>query len=228
MLLQSCKAWSGRHGAYLKEALKQGWQCVESWLWMRVSLLNIPRYIFIVQRLSILSKLDYNNPYLIWAELYFSNLNYLIILDTWPIWPSRRPHKSRCISWSYLSFGPILFAVHLLVWPSYGDNTCPFGFGNNNSETTFSGFRCLASSIFESEHACHFHLCGSWLLDICLFGNRHGVDSYPLQPLFNLASTHRASISFLKLIATASSPLPSFRHGLLILQLLQFFHCIRE
>jgi hypothetical protein len=48
------------------------------------------------------------------------------------------------------------------------------------------------------------------------------------QPLFNLTSTHRASISFLKLIATASSPLPSFRHGLLILQLLQFFHCIQE
>jgi hypothetical protein len=22
----------------------------------------------------------------------------------------------------YLSFGPILFAAHLLVWPSYGDN----------------------------------------------------------------------------------------------------------
>jgi hypothetical protein len=47
--------------------------------------LNIPRYIFIVQRLSILSKLDFNNPYSIWAELYLLNLNYLIILDTWPI-----------------------------------------------------------------------------------------------------------------------------------------------
>jgi hypothetical protein len=45
-------------------------------------LLNNPRYIFIVWRLSILSKLDSNNPYHIWAELYFSNLNYLIILDT--------------------------------------------------------------------------------------------------------------------------------------------------
>jgi hypothetical protein len=34
---------------------------------------------------SILSKLVSNNPYRIWAELYFPNLNYLIILDTWPI-----------------------------------------------------------------------------------------------------------------------------------------------
>jgi hypothetical protein len=50
-----------------------------------VCVLNIPRYIFIVWRLSILSKLDSNNPYHIWAELYFLNLNYLIILDTWPI-----------------------------------------------------------------------------------------------------------------------------------------------
>jgi hypothetical protein len=87
--------------------------------------LNIPRYIFIVHGLSILSKLDSNNPYCIWAELYFSNLNYLIILDTWLIWPSRGPRRSRFISWSYLSFGPILFAAHLLVWPSYGDNRCP-------------------------------------------------------------------------------------------------------
>jgi hypothetical protein len=52
---------------------------------VNVCLLNIPRYIFIVQRLSILSMLDSNNPYHIWAELYFSNLNYLIILDIWPI-----------------------------------------------------------------------------------------------------------------------------------------------
>jgi hypothetical protein len=51
----------------------------------RVCLLNILRYIFIAQRLSILSKLDSNNPYRIWAEFYFLNLNYLIILDTWPI-----------------------------------------------------------------------------------------------------------------------------------------------
>jgi hypothetical protein len=122
MLLQSCKAWSGRHGAYLKEALKQGWRCAESWLWMRVSLLNIPRYIFIVRRLSILSKLDANNPYRIWAELYFLILNYLIILDTWPIWPSWRPRRSRFTSSSYLSYRPILFTAHLLVWPSYGDN----------------------------------------------------------------------------------------------------------
>jgi hypothetical protein len=63
-----------------------------------VSLLNNPRYIFIVQRLSILSKLDSNNPYRIWAELYFSNLNYLIILDTWPIQPSRRWRRSRFAS----------------------------------------------------------------------------------------------------------------------------------
>jgi hypothetical protein len=86
-------------------------------------LLNIPRYIFIVRRLSILSKLDCNNPYRIWAEIYFPNLNYLIILDTWPIWPSWRPRRSRFISGSYLSFGPILFMAHLLVWPCYGDNS---------------------------------------------------------------------------------------------------------
>jgi hypothetical protein len=125
MLSRSCKAWSERHDAYLKEVLKQGWRCAESWLWMRVSLLNILRYIFIVQRLSILSKLDSNNPYRIWAELYFLNLNYLIILDTWPIWPSWRPRSSWFTSWSYLSFSPILFAAHLLVWPSYGDNSNP-------------------------------------------------------------------------------------------------------
>jgi hypothetical protein len=63
-----------------------------------VFLLNNTRYIFIVRRLSILSKLDSNNPYRIWAELYFPNLNYLIILDTWPIWPSRRPRRSRFAS----------------------------------------------------------------------------------------------------------------------------------
>jgi hypothetical protein len=61
-------------------------------------LLNIPRYIFIVRRLSILSKMDSNNPYRIWAELYFLNLNYLIILDTWPIRPSRRPRRRRFTS----------------------------------------------------------------------------------------------------------------------------------
>jgi hypothetical protein len=61
-------------------------------------LLNNPRYIFIVWILFILSKLDSNNPYHIWAELYFSNLNYLIILDTWPIRCSRHPHRSRFAS----------------------------------------------------------------------------------------------------------------------------------
>jgi hypothetical protein len=88
-------------------------------------LLNNLRYIFIFQRLSILSKLDSNNPYCIWAELYFSNLNYLIILDTWLIRPSKRPRRSRFASQSYSSFGSILFAAHLLVQPNYGDNTCP-------------------------------------------------------------------------------------------------------
>jgi hypothetical protein len=52
---------------------------------VNVCVLNIPRYIFIVRRLSILSKLDSNNPYRIWVELYFLNLNYLTILDTWLI-----------------------------------------------------------------------------------------------------------------------------------------------
>jgi hypothetical protein len=63
-----------------------------------VFLLNNPRYIFIVRRLSILSKLDSNNPYRIWAELYFPNLNYRLILDTWLIRPSRRPRRSRFTS----------------------------------------------------------------------------------------------------------------------------------
>jgi hypothetical protein len=63
-----------------------------------VFLLNNPRYIFIVRRLSILSKLDSNKPYRIWAELYISNLNYRIILDTWSIQPSRCPHWSRFTS----------------------------------------------------------------------------------------------------------------------------------
>jgi hypothetical protein len=61
-------------------------------------LLNNPRYIFIVRRLSILSKLDSNNPYHIWVQLYFLNLNYLIILDTWLIRPSRCPRRSRFTS----------------------------------------------------------------------------------------------------------------------------------
>jgi hypothetical protein len=45
---------------------------------VNVCVLNISRYIFIVQILSILYKLDSNNPYRIWAELYLPNL----ILDT--------------------------------------------------------------------------------------------------------------------------------------------------
>jgi hypothetical protein len=91
-----------------------------------VCVLNIPRYIFIVRRLSILSKLDSNKSYRIWTDLYLPNLNYLIILDTWPIWPSWRPRRSRFTSWSYLSFRRILFVAHLLVWPSYGDNSIPW------------------------------------------------------------------------------------------------------
>jgi hypothetical protein len=58
-------------------------------------LLNNPGYIFIVRRLSIVSKLDSNNPYRIWVELYLPNLNYLIKLDTWPIRPFRCPRRSR-------------------------------------------------------------------------------------------------------------------------------------
>jgi hypothetical protein len=61
-------------------------------------LLNNARYIFIVRGLSILSKLDSNNPYRIWAEVYFLNLNYLIILDIWPIRSSRRSRRSRFAS----------------------------------------------------------------------------------------------------------------------------------
>jgi hypothetical protein len=48
---------------------------------LSVSLLNNIRYIFIVWRLSIVSKSDSNNPYRICAELYFPNLNYLTKLD---------------------------------------------------------------------------------------------------------------------------------------------------
>jgi hypothetical protein len=64
-----------------------------------VSLLNNLRYIFIVQRLSIVSKSDSNNPYRIWAGLYFPNLNYLTKLDahtkldTWLIRPYRHPRR---------------------------------------------------------------------------------------------------------------------------------------
>jgi hypothetical protein len=63
-----------------------------------VFLLNNLRYIFIGRRLCIVSKLDSNNPYHIWVELYFSNRNYLIKLDTWPIRPFRRPRRSRFAS----------------------------------------------------------------------------------------------------------------------------------
>jgi hypothetical protein len=69
-----------------------------------IPLLNNLRYIFIVQRLSIISKSDSNNPYCIWAELYFPNLNYLTKLDahtkldTWPIRPYRHRHRGRFAS----------------------------------------------------------------------------------------------------------------------------------
>jgi hypothetical protein len=64
-----------------------------------VPLMNNLRYIFIVRRLSIVSKSDSNNPYRIWAVLYFLNLNYLTKLDahtkldTWPIRPYRHPRR---------------------------------------------------------------------------------------------------------------------------------------
>jgi hypothetical protein len=51
---------------------------------MRVSI-EYPKAQIYNLKTSILSKLDSNNPYCIWAELYFLNLNYLIILDTWLI-----------------------------------------------------------------------------------------------------------------------------------------------
>jgi hypothetical protein len=66
--------------------------------------LNNLRYIFIVQRLSIVSKSDSNNPYRIWAELYFLNLNYFTKLDAhtkldiWPIRPYRHPRRSQFAS----------------------------------------------------------------------------------------------------------------------------------
>jgi hypothetical protein len=69
-----------------------------------VSLLNNLSYIFIDQRLSIISKSDSNNPYRIWAEHYFPNLNYLTKLDahtkldTWPIQPYRHPRRGRFTS----------------------------------------------------------------------------------------------------------------------------------
>jgi hypothetical protein len=69
-----------------------------------VPLLNKIRYIFIVLRLSIISKSDSKNPYRIWAELYFLNLNYLTKLDahtkldTWPLRHHRHPHRGRFTS----------------------------------------------------------------------------------------------------------------------------------
>jgi hypothetical protein len=69
-----------------------------------VPLLNNLRYIFIVRRLSIISKSDSNNPYRIWVELYFPNINYLTKLDThnkldtWPIRPYRHPRRGRFAS----------------------------------------------------------------------------------------------------------------------------------
>jgi hypothetical protein len=71
---------------------------------LSVPLLNNLRYIFIVRRLSIISKSDSNNPYRIWAELYFLNPNYLTKLDahtkldTWPIRPYRHPRRGRFTS----------------------------------------------------------------------------------------------------------------------------------
>jgi hypothetical protein len=64
-----------------------------------IFLLNNVRYIFIVWRLSIVSKSDSNNPYRIWAELYFLNLSYLTKLDahtkldTLPIQSERHPRR---------------------------------------------------------------------------------------------------------------------------------------
>jgi hypothetical protein len=69
-------------------------------------------YIFIVWRLSILSKLDSNNPYRIWAELYFLNLNYFIILDTSPILALQTPVQE--LIWKLIVF---IFWVHLVRGP---------------------------------------------------------------------------------------------------------------
>jgi hypothetical protein len=69
-----------------------------------VPLLNNLRYIFILQRLSIISKSNSNNPYRIWAELYFPNLKYLnkldthTKLDTWPIRPYRHRRRGQFAS----------------------------------------------------------------------------------------------------------------------------------
>jgi hypothetical protein len=83
MLPRSCKGMIGAAwclpGRNLETGVAMRRELVSECMFF---LLNNPRYIFIIRRLSILSKLDFNNPYCIWAELYFLNLNYLIILDT--------------------------------------------------------------------------------------------------------------------------------------------------
>jgi hypothetical protein len=48
-----------------------------------------------------------------------------------------RPRRSRFASPLQLTLKPILLAAHLLAQLNYGDNTCPPGFGNNNSEAIF-------------------------------------------------------------------------------------------
>jgi hypothetical protein len=58
------------------------------------------------------------------------------------------------IFWANLVRGPPSGSAKL--WQQH----MPPGFGNNNSETTFSGFRHLASSISGFEHARHLHLHG--------------------------------------------------------------------
>jgi hypothetical protein len=82
-------------------AMRRELVCERVWF---VPLLNNLRYIFIVRRLSIVSKSDCNNPYRIWDELYFLNLNYITKLDahtkldTWPIQPYRHPRRGRFAS----------------------------------------------------------------------------------------------------------------------------------
>jgi hypothetical protein len=58
-----------------------------------IFLLNNLRYIFIVRRLSIISKSYSNNPYRIWAKLDAHTK-----LDTWPIQPYRHPRRGRFTS----------------------------------------------------------------------------------------------------------------------------------
>jgi hypothetical protein len=124
-------------------------------------LLNNPRYIFIVRRLSILSKLDSNNPYCICAELYFLNLNYLIILDTWPIQPSRRrtgadlyvnriqllgPSCSRPTFWfsqiMAITHAPLVSAIIILKPPFLISVASPLRSLSLNTHATFIYTRC--------------------------------------------------------------------------------------